>query len=111
MQVDNVAAAGMLVQSVYILRDKLSYATLLFQLSQRMVCGIRGGIFYRRPARHRASPVAAASQFIAHEILVLDGRFVEPFPFLVAIGRQARLHTDTRSGEYEQAGISLQELR
>ena len=60
VQFDHIMTAGLIVQSVDVLRDQAADPAMPLQTGQRLMRCIRLRLTHPRPAQHRPRPVAAA---------------------------------------------------
>ena len=103
VQLDDIGAAGTLVQPVDVLRDKVRRGARRLQTGERAMRGVGPRSRDQRPADHAARPVAPPRRHRAQVLLQRDRRGPLPLAVVVAIARNARVGADPCSGQHEQS--------
>src|SRR5690606_40855526 len=90
VQVDDGAAAGLLVQAVDVLGHQELRPTEDLEAGEGAVRAVGLGAVHPLEANEAARPVAPAQGLALHEVAELDRRLVLPGAALVAVRREAR---------------------
>ena len=110
VEVDDLSAAGALMQSVHILGDHRGHRAEPLQTRQMAVGGRRSGGLYRGPAEQGAAPVTLTLTRFTEEFRVGDGLAAQPDSALVAIRGYTAGGADAGAAQDQQRQGSAQRL-
>ena len=110
MQLDDLCAAGPLMQPVDVLGHEQGEPLHRLQRRERCVRGV--GLRTRNdgPPDHAARPVALSRGLGAQEVLQHHGRAALPVAVFIAVARDARIGTHPGAGQDEQPRVTLYEV-
>jgi hypothetical protein len=111
MQVDDLAAAGAMMQSIDVLGDQRRHRAGRFECRERRVGAVRPRICDPRPPGEAACPVALANLGPGDEVGVLHGPGVLPVAVPVAVVGDAGRRADARAGNNRNAACARDEAR
>jgi hypothetical protein len=109
VEIDDVLAAGCVMQAIDVLRDELSDSSAAFEHRQRVVRVVWARQSHPAEAGEAPRPVALPRGLVAHELLIANGRAAFPFTAAVAVIGNARVGAAARTGQHEQPGVMLDE--
>ena len=110
MQVDDVAAAGRLVQAVDVLRHELRDAALRFECRERAMRVVRPCREHAPESDEAARPVAFTRMLVRDEVLEHDRPAALPFAVGVAVIGNAGGRAAAGARQHEQSFVPLDEL-
>ena len=110
MQIDDLLRSCALMQLVYILSNQQRAISRCLESGERKVGGIRLSLPDGRPSRIAPRPVPLSRRRLFDEISVLDRVIALPLARAIAIGRNTRSKTNTRTCEDNRSRIGEEEI-
>jgi hypothetical protein len=111
VQFEHRVAAGLLVETVDVLREHEADLAVRLEPGQRMVAGVGHGPGQGGPADHAARPVAALDRSRLAKFRPQDRHLAAAHAVTVAVVRDAGRGRQPGAGQHQRLGIASQELR